>query len=358
MRRTPLYEEHGALGAKIVDFNGWALPVQFAGIVQEHHHTRSKASLFDCSHMGEYRIRGRAAIEAFGNEIISDVSAIPVGRCRYGAILDESGGILDDLISFKMADDDLYVVTNAGPLAQVTERICAGNEGAEHVSYSTAKMDVQGPEAQRVLLEAGFGPARDLKYFNAVWTEWQGHEVLLSRTGYTGELGYELYIANEFAPGLWRAFLEMDGVAPAGLGARDTLRTEMGYGLSGQDFGPSITPLEAAMESFIAWDTEFTGKPALLAKRDADDYAVLTGIRSGDRRAPRHGFEIRLEGEGVGTVTSGTYGPSVGHGLGLARLPKALTAPGTRLSAGPKNLEVETARPPFYEDGTCRTKLG
>lgn len=358
MQKTPLYERHVAAGGKIVDFNGWALPVQFQGIIEEHTHTREKAGLFDCSHMGEYRIHGAEAIEAFDRQIISDLSKLAVGRCRYGAILDEAGGILDDLITFRMSDDELYVVTNAGPLDVVTARICGGNDGAEHVSYETAKIDVQGPLARELLLEAGFKEASYLKYFNARWINWESHPILLSRTGYTGELGYELFMANELAEMVWDRFMNLGRIVPCGLGARDTLRTEVGYGLSGQDFDTSVTPLEAGMDPFIAWDTEFVGKDALLKKRDAGGYPVLVGFTTDSRRAPRHDMELKANGAAVGVVTSGTFGPSVGHGIGLGRVQPEYTAEGTQLTAGPRDLPVTVASPPFYKDGTCRIKVG
>ena len=357
VHKTPLYDEHERLDAKVVDFNGWALPVQFSGIVKEHVQTRTKAGLFDCSHMGEYRIRGAAAIERFDHEIISDTSKIPVGRCRYGAVLNESGRILDDIITFRMAEEELYVVTNAGPLKSVTERFCGTNPGAEHVSFETAKIDVQGPLSRDLLLRAGFSQAETLKYFNARWITWEGNEVLLSRTGYTGELGYELFMENGLAERIWNVFLDMDECEPAGLGARDTLRTEVGYGLSGQDFGTEFTPLESGMEPFIAWDTEFVGKEALARQRDAGDYRRLTGIVTHSKRKPQHDFEVKHEGRVVGTVTSGTYGPSVEHGVGLARLDAACAEAGTKLTAGPKDLEIEVAATPFYKDGTCRVKI-
>ncbi len=357
MQKTPLYEEHVALGGKIVDFNGWALPVQFGGIVKEHEHTRTKVSLFDCSHMGEYRVRGGEAMERFDREIISDVSKISVGRCRYGALLNEQGGIIDDLITFRMGDEELYVVTNAGPMESVTERLCSNNPGMAHVSYETAKIDVQGPQARDMVLRAGFKEAETLKYFRATWTAWQGHEVLLSRTGYTGELGYELFMPNEAAVPMWKLFLDMDETEPAGLGARDTLRTEVGYNLSGQDFDETVTPLEAGIASFVGWDTDFVGKEALLRQKESGDYRVQVGVVTHSKRKPQHGFAIKHDGAEVGEVTSGTYGPSVGHGVGLARVDKAVSAPGAKLAAGPKDLEIEVAEPPFYKGGTCRMKF-
>ncbi|MBN2308123.1 MAG: glycine cleavage system aminomethyltransferase GcvT [Candidatus Hydrogenedentes bacterium] len=355
MQYTPLHDEHVADGGKVVDFHGWALPIQFTGILDEHAHTRTKASVFDCSHMAEFTIRGRDAIQAYSGLVCSDVEKIVPGRGRYGMMLNDSGGIIDDLITIKLAEDELYVVTNAGPAARVAERICGGNPGAEDVSAHTAKIDIQGPLSREILVGEGIAEAGSLKYFQACRAAWRGTELIVSRTGYTGELGYELFVANEAAPALWRALRAHDAVRPAGLGARDTLRTEMGYLLSGQDFDESRTPLEAGAESFVAWDTPFTGRDALLEQRERGGYPLLSGIRTGDRRAPRPGFAICLGDESVGTVTSGTYGPSVGHGIGLAYLQQDVAAPGTGLNAGPKHIAVETARPPFYGQGTCRT---
>ncbi len=357
MNKTALHDEHVKLGGKIVDFNGWALPVQFSGIVNEHNHTRNHASLFDCSHMGEYHLQGAAAIEHFNREVVSNTYEIPLGRCRYGAILNEDGGIIDDIITFRMDEKELYVVTNAGPLEAVTRRLCEGVSGAEHVSYETAKIDIQGPDAQARMLEAGFTAAESLKYFNATWSEWEGKKVLVSRTGYTGELGYELYMENDLAATVWNRFNEMDYVEPAGLGARDTLRLEVGYPLSGQDFDTSVTPLDLAMESFVAWDTDFVGKAALEAQRHAGTAQAFVAVQSPNRRAPRHDFEVFSGDESVGIVTSGTFGPSVGYGIGLARVQKQFSEPGTQLTAGPKKMELEVTTVPFYKDGTCRKKL-
>lgn len=357
MRETPLYQEHLSLGGKMVDFNGWALPLQFQGIIKEHKHTRTRASIFDCSHMGEFRITGHDAMARYDRQIISDVFRIPIGRCRLGAMLNQAGGIIDDVITFRMAEEELYAVNNAGPLDTIAQRICGENPGAENVSHTTAKIDVQGPEARTIVRQLGFTEAETLKYFNARWTEWQGHPVLLSRTGYTGELGYELYLPHTLAPPLWKALLEFRDVEPAGLGARDTLRTEAGYSLSGQDFSEDVTPFEAGMEPFIAWDTQFVGKQALEARRGQDDHHVLAGIRSTGRRAPRHGFEIRAGEDLVGHVTSGTFGPSVGYGVGLARIAKPYAQPGTPLTAGRMNMDIEIAELPHYKEGTCRLKF-
>jgi aminomethyltransferase len=245
------------------------------------------------------------------------------------------------------------VVTNAGPLKKVSALFRGCHENVHDVSDETAKIDIQGPLARDILVRE-IPVAAQLKYFQACKAEWRDMEIVLSRTGYTGELGFELFVPESLAVSLWYALLDHEEVAPAGLGARDTLRTEVGYALSGQDFDETRTPLEANMESFVAWDTPFIGKDALLAQKDRGGYDVLAPIKTADRRAPRHGFEVEHDGSIAGVVTSGTFGPSVGHGVGLAYLHPDLSKPGIKLTAGPKQLPVETATLPFYTSGTCR----
>jgi len=353
MQHTPLYEEYRH-DAKVVDFHGWALPVQFAGIVQEHLHTRAKAGLFDCSHMGEFLLRGGEAIAAFDRLVYSDMQGLGVGRCRYSAILNAQGGIIDDCVGLKLSQDELYVVTNAGPLEAVWALLqpC----GALDLTDATTKIDLQGPLSREILMEAGLEGLAPLKYWTGIRSAWRGHEIIITRAGYTGELGYELFVPNEAGPALWRTLLAHPEVAPCGLGARDTLRTEVGYPLNGEDLNPSKTPLESGMERFIAWDKDFVGKEALEAQRGTE-HTVLTAIRSLDRRAPRHGFELKQDGTMLGRVTSGTFGPSLGFGVGLADLPKAMAVPGITLQAGPRNLPVETAAVPIYQGGTCRAQF-
>lgn len=356
MRQTPLHGIYAQHGAKVVDFHGWALPVQFAGIIDEHLHVRSKAGLFDCSHMGEFVLRGAEAIAAFDRLVFSDMVNLRVGLCRYSAILNEQGGIIDDCVGLRLAEDELYLVTNAGPLDQVHSLLSA-IPGVENVSEATAKLDVQGPLARDVMLSLGFEALRDLKYWNGLRLNWEGHDIVVTRAGYTGEVGYEIFVPNDLAVPLWERLAAHPDVAPCGLGARDTLRTEVGYPLNGEDLSPEKTPLASGMDRLIAWDKEFVGKRALVAQRDAGDHTVLVAIKSADRRAPRHGFELKQDGQVVGAVTSGTFGPSVGCGVGLADLPRALSNPGVALTAGPRDLPVETAAIPVYAGGTCRKKF-
>jgi len=357
MRQTVLFGEYEGLGAKVVDFNGWALPVQFAGILKEHEQTRTKAGVFDCSHMGEFVLRGAEALAAFERLVFSDFAGLKVGPCRYSALLNARGGIIDDCVGLKLAEDELYLVTNAGPLDEVAALLAAKVPGVENVSDTTAKIDVQGPLARQVMLDVGFEGVADLKYWTGGRASWRGTQVVVSRAGYTGELGYELYIPREIAVDLWRTLLAHEACEPCGLGARDTLRLETSKPLNGEDLTPEITPLQAGLEKLVAWGKDFTGKAALEAQRAAGGYLRLASVVSADRRSPRHGLEVKHGGEVVGYVASGTFGPSLGVGVGFAYLPEALTVPGTELTAGPKDMTIRVAPMPVYTQGTCRMQF-
>ncbi|HNT88450.1 MAG TPA: glycine cleavage system aminomethyltransferase GcvT, partial [Candidatus Hydrogenedentes bacterium] len=254
MRRTPLCDEYARLGAKVVDFHGWALPVQFGGIIEEHLHTRSQAGLFDCSHMSEFLLQGRDAIAALDRLVFSDFVGLKSGRCRYSALLNDAGGVVDDCVAMRLDEETLYLVTNAGPVGAVEALFARHGVTAANVSDTTAKIDVQGPRSRDVLLAVGLEAAGPLPYWSARRMGWREHEILVARAGYTGELGYELYVPNEVAVDLWRAFLEHPETAPCGLGARDTLRLEVGYPLYGEDASEEKTPLECGMERFIVWE--------------------------------------------------------------------------------------------------------
>ena len=262
MRQTPLHGEYATHGAKVVDFNGWALPVQFSGILQEHEHTRTKAGVFDCSHMGEFLLRGAEALAAFEQLVFSDFAGLKVGPCRYSAILNDRGGIIDDCVGMKLDADTLYLVTNAGPLDQVAALLAEKVPGVENISEGTAKIDVQGPLSRQVLLDVGVEGIDTMPYWTGGRAKWRGTDFVISRAGYTGELGYELYIPREIAVDLWQALLKHDATLPCGLGARDTLRLETSKPLNGEDLSPEITPLEAGLEKLVAWGKDFTGKAA------------------------------------------------------------------------------------------------
>lgn len=357
MRQTPLHGEYAGLGAKVVDFNGWALPVQFAGILQEHEHTRTKAGVFDCSHMGEFVLRGATALAAFERLVFSDFAGLKVGPCRYSALLNDRGGIIDDCVGLKLSADELYLVTNAGPLDQVAALLAEAVPGIENVSDATAKIDVQGPLAYAVLTSLEVEGIAGMNYWTGGRAKWRGTDFVITRAGYTGELGYELYIPREIAVDLWRALLAHPDCLPCGLGARDTLRLETSKPLNGEDLSPQTTPLEAGMEKLVAWEKDFVGKAALASQRAKGGYLRLVSVIAADRRAPRHGFEVKRDGQAIGHISSGTFGPSLGVGVGFAYVPEECATPGTALTCGPKDFGITVSDMPVYKHGTCRAKI-
>lgn len=357
MQYTPLIGEYERYGGRVVDFHGWGLPLQFSGILEEHRLVRQQAGVFDCSHMGEFVIRGEENIRSFSNLVIGDMVKLAEGRCRYTTLVNAGAGIIDDCVALRLSPEELLLVTNAGPLETVSALLKSHVPEIQDVSAETAKIDVQGPQAPHALLALGFSGVEKLSFWAGGRFQWEGADLIVTRAGYTGELGYEIFVPNDAAVPLWHALLALPETAPCGLGARDTLRTEMGYPLSGQDVDETRTPLEGGLDRFIAWDTKFPGKQVLEAQRDSGDYSVLAALRSVDKRAPRHGFELRHDGAAVGIVTSGTFGPSIGCGIGLGYVPLRLAQPGLELEAGPRSLPVRVETPPLYKDATGRKRI-
>lgn len=357
MQQTPLFSQYEKHQARVVDFHGWALPLQFAGIMEEHKQVREKAGIFDCSHMGEFLIEGSESFAALDKLVIGDLSSLTVNKCRYTTLLHEDGGIMDDGVALRLSDEELLLVTNAGALDQVDALLNANVPSVKNLSDSLAKIDIQGPLAPRILMEFGFDCVAELGFWVGRRVAWEGMELIIARAGYTGEWGYELFVPVEGAVALWQLLASHPLVKPCGLGARDTLRLEMGYPLSGQDLTADRTALEAGLDRFIAWDTDFPGKARLEKQRDTQKYQKLVLLKSADKRAPRSGFVLKHEGEEVGAVTSGTFGPTVGYGIGLGYVPCHLATPGLSLEAGPRNLAVQIETPPFYKESTGRNKI-
>ncbi len=352
---TALSAWHESHGARMAPFAGWNMPIQYEGILAEHKHTRESASVFDICHMGEFLFRGPGSGEALMRAVSHNLATLAVGRCRYGFILNETGGVLDDCIIYHMADDVWMAVVNAACCAQdyavLTERM-PGVE-AEDISAKTAKIDLQGPRSVEVLEGLLGQNFHDLGYFAFRSVQWAGRDLLVSRTGYTGELGYELYIDVAAAVELWEALLRDERVRPAGLGARDTLRMEAGLPLYGHELDTEHTPVEAGLGVMLKSQADYVGKAGLGTVREK-----LLALEIDGRRAPRHGDILALDGEEVGRVTSGTFAPSLNRAIAFAwvradRADAALyevVTPRARLSARPVSL-------PFYKAGTARMKL-
>jgi len=339
---SPLHDPHAELGARFTEFGGWEMPVSFAGIRKEHRAVRERAGVFDVSHMGEVEVSGPDA-EALVQRLTSnDVSSLSVGSAQYSMITDEAGVILDDTVVYRTGDASFLFVPNAGHDSQMAERWTDHRDAwgldatVENVTDMYAMLAVQGPEAPgAVAAEVGDATALDaLGRFEFEEATVAGVSCLVSRTGYTGEPGYELLVPWADAGVLWDAFV--GPCEPCGLGARDTLRMEMGYLLSGQDFDPESNPrnpLEADVAFAVDLDTEFVGRDALVEVRDSGGPAErIAGFVLADRGVPRHGYPL-LDGEGepVGEVTSGTMSPTLGEPIGLGYLPVDLAEPGTRV---------------------------
>jgi aminomethyltransferase len=358
---TPLKEIHLSLGARMVPFAGWNLPVQFpTGILEEHRHTRQFVSLFDTCHMGELRVFGEGAAASLDRLLVRPISDLEIGRCRYNLLMDDSGGIRDDLVLYRMAEEEYYLVVNAGPREEDAEWIrthLPPSVQCRDESFQTGKIDLQGPFSAEILTRLGLSKKILPPYYRWTETELLGERILLSRTGYTGELGFEIYLPWGKTPLLWERLLREDEVAPAGLGARDTLRLEMGFPLYGHEISLDTTPVEAGFAPLLPREDSFVGDRFLTVpprKR-------LIGIRLEGRRAARGDDPVMdAGGRRMGRVTSGSFAPSLDRAVALSYIDEQeKPSPGTMILVGDpkKPLIAEIAELPFYREGTARTKL-
>jgi aminomethyltransferase len=325
LRHTPLHDRHRSLGAKTADFGGWEMPIEYAGVLAEHRAVREGVGLFDVSHLGKVTVRGPAAADFVNACLTGDLGRIGPGQAQYTLCCDPSGGVVDDLIAYLHSADDVLLVPNAANTAEVARRLTADAPAGvtvtdQHDAYGV--LAVQGPRSAEVLDRLGL-PA-DLDYMAFTVAEWDGRPVPVCRTGYTGEHGYELLPARDDTASLWDAIVGL-GVQPCGLGARDTLRTEMGYPLHGHELSLDVTPLEARSAWAVGWDKpEFWGRDALLAARADGPRRRLWGLESLDRGIPRPHMDVLTgAGDTIGIVTSGTFSPTRRIGIGLALLDTA-----------------------------------
>lgn len=357
--QTPLYRKHVALGAKIAPFAGWDMPIEYEGILAEHNWTRTHTSVFDTCHMGEFSLRGPTAAQDLERLLTQSVSTLEPGQARYGYLLREDGGCLDDLTCYRIGHDHFWLIVNAGTRQTDAEWIrshLSSKTEFEDLSPETAKLDVQGPRAKEDL-EAALGePLPPLKYFRFKLQRLAGVPALISRTGYTGEFGYELYIPARAAVDFWEMLLKPGAIKPAGLGARDTLRLEMGYPLYGHELGTDRTPVAAARGQFIDFNKPFIGREACLRDREQGCGQYLCGLRLTSKRAARAGDKVMQGDREVGAVTSGSFAPSLGVAVALAYVDDALSAVGTKLDIESRGtrLQAEVVPLPFYTKGTAR----
>lgn len=363
MRRTPYHEIHKRNGGKLVPFAGWEMPVQFpSGIVREHLTVRRAAGLFDVAHMGRIEFRGPGAIDYVNYLITNDLRKIEAGQLLYSALCNEEGGIIDDVTVYHLGDRAL-MVANAANAATVLDWVRVRQPAGvtiEDLTESLTQVALQGPRAEE-LLGAPFAEAvRDVGYYEHTRVTWQGAEVLISRNGYTGEDGFEIYVPRERAVALWEALIEWGqavGLAPVGLGARDSLRMEVNYALYGHELSTTTTPLEAGLRWVVKLKKqEFIGQAALLRQKAAGVPRKLIGLEVDGKRLPRQQYAILIAGHEVGVVTSGGYCPSLEKGMGMGFVPPDQTAVGTELEIDARGTRLpgRIVERPFYKDGSVK----
>ena len=366
-RRTPLTHVHEHLGAALTDFAGWLMPLRYGSETAEHNAVRTAAGMFDLSHMGEIAVTGPAAAAALDYALVGEPSALKPGKARYTMICAEDGGVLDDLIAYRLADAEFLVVANAANTAVVvdalTERAAGFGASVTDRTSDYALIAVQGPRAAGILAPLTDANLAEVKYYASYPAKVAGKPVLLARTGYTGEDGFELFARPEDAESLWASLSVAgsgDGLIPAGLAARDTLRLEAGMPLYGNELGPDLTPYDAGLGRVVRLDksSDFVGKAALAARAAAPAEHQLVGLVSQSRRVPRHGYGVLWNGELSGSVTSGAPSPTLGVPIAMAYVrPDVAAAAGTGAAAEAGGLEVDVrGRPepatlvelPFY----------
>jgi len=359
-RKTPLSDRHVRAGARLVDFAGWEMPVQYRGVLDEHRAVRASAGLFDVSHMGEIRVTGPGA-EAFVQALTpNDVAKLAPGRAHYSALLDERGTFLDDLLVYRLGDSEILLVVNAANAAKDFEWVAGrGRDAAgvtiEDVSDHWALLALQGPKALEILSRLTPTPLAEIRYYRFAHGEVAGRPALVSRTGYTGEDGFELYLDPEHAAEVWDRLLEAgspEQLAPAGLGARDTLRLEAGMALYGHEIDATTTPWEAGLDWIVKLDKgEFVGRDALVAAREREPGRRLIGFEVLGRGIAREGHRVVANGRDAGKVTSGTFSPTFEKALGMAYVETDLAAPGTEIAIDVRGREVAAriVPLPFYK---------
>ncbi|AGA70195.1 glycine cleavage system T protein [Desulfitobacterium dichloroeliminans LMG P-21439] len=329
LKRTPLYEEHQRLGAKLIDFGGWEMPVQYAGVIEEHKAVRNQAGLFDVSHMGEVEVEGQDALPFIQYILTNDLSRQQDEQIQYSPMCYPDGGIVDDLLVYRLRESHYLIVVNASntdkDFAWMQEQAQDFTVNLVNRSQEYAQLAIQGPQAERILQKLTGMDLQEIKYYWFKQGEVDGVPCLVSRTGYTGEDGFEVYLSPEQASQMWRRILEVgseEGVQPIGLGARDTLRFEARLPLYGNELGPDITPLEAGLGFFVKMEKkDFIGKEILLAQKEKGVPRKLVGLEMIERGIARSHYPLHKEGKEIGFITSGSFSPTLNKNIALGLIP-------------------------------------
>jgi len=359
MKETALSQVHAELGAKMVPFAGYNMPVQYAGLKHEHEVVRTKVGVFDVSHMGEFFVRGENAEALLQKVTSNDVSKLVVGKAQYCYLPNNEGGIIDDLIIYKIAEQEFMLVVNASNIDKDWEWISSQNDvGAELVNESDewSILAIQGPKAAEAMQSLTSVDLKEMKFYSFEINEFAGaKDVIISATGYTGSGGFEIYVKNKDIKQVWKKVFEAGeafGIEPIGLGARDTLRLEMGFCLYGNDIDETTSPFEAGLGWITKFTKDFTNSEALKAEKEAGIKNKLIGFELKDKGVPRQGYPIlNAAGEEIGRVTSGTMSPSLNKAIGLGYVPVDVATAGGEIFIGVRNksLAAEIVKTPFYK---------
>ena len=356
---TPLVNEHLKLGAKMASFAGWNMPIQYTSIIEETKYTRTDVSVFDICHMGEIFVTEDPVNSTFDTAVTVPILKMRVGTCKYGFLLNENGTVIDDLIVYRLADDEWMVVVNASNIKRDFKIIKERAQRAEVIDKSeiTAKLDIQGPRAGEIMNEIVNGKLKSMNFFNFEKFDIFNRNYIISRRGYTRELGYEIYIDDSSKCVEFWNLLLAKGVKPAGLGARDILRLEAGLPLYGNEFNESITPLDAGWEKVINFDKEFIGKDALNRQKLKGLSKKLIGLVVDGRRTPRHENKIILNNKEIGYITSGVFSPHLNRGIGMGYISADVFETEFEIDLGKVKVKAKTNDLPFIKNTSLRAKL-
>lgn len=359
MKRTPLYQAHVSAGARLVEFAGWEMPIQYSGVVDEYQTVRTAVGLFDVSHMGRLTVEGRDAVAFLQLVTTTNLERLAVGAAHYSMVLNPAGGIKDDIFIYRLASTRFLVCVNASNREKIFSWFCAkapqGDVRLEDESDSLVQVALQGPRSPEVLRAVCPDAAERLKPRQCLETAVLGAPAIVSRTGYTGEVGYELYLPAPSATKVWEALIGTGaraGIKPCGLGARDLLRLEVGYLLYGNDIDEQTTPLEANAAFAVDFTKgEFIGRQPLLEQKDMGPAKILVGFELIEKGVPRHGMKVLAGGREIGVVTSGNFSPLLQKGIGLASVAASFSEPGNRFQVDIRGRlqEAVVVKPPFYK---------
>lgn len=355
LTKTCLHDRHVALGALMSPFGGFDMPIQYKGITEEHNAVRHEVGVFDVSHMGEVRVKGADACKFVNHIFVNDVTGAPDGQIFYGMMCNEKGGTVDDLLVYKVSDDEYFLVINASNIAKDVDWILKNSEGfdVEIIDQSPyyGEVTIQGPKAEETVEQVLNIPVKDIPFYNFKTIHIDGEDIIVSRTGYTGEDGFEVYGSHDFTRKTWDKLMDAS-VQPCGLGCRDTLRFEVGLPLYGDELSEDITPIEASLSMFVKLDKpEFIGKEALATQKADGVKRRIVGIELEGNAIPRHGYPVEIDGKQIGEITTGYRSISTGKSVAMAMIEKPYDKLGTNVEVRirKKTFPAKVIKKRFYD---------